>query len=377
VGPDGPGLSRRERRMLNNYSVISPAGVAAEFEQPGNLAVRPLQAADRPRWDEFVAHCPEATFFHRAGWQEVIQQTFGHATYFLYAEAGGVIQGILPLGHINSRWFGNALISSPFCVQGGIAASTVEARLALEQAACELAGSLGVDYLEMRNPVRRHPAWPVKEDLYVGFRKAIDPDPEVNLKAIPRKQRAMVRKGIEAGLVAQEDDNVERLFAAYSESVHQLGTPVLPCCYFQMLKEVFGADCRILTVTLEGRLVASVLSFYFRDQVLPYYGGGTALARQVKGNDFMYWELLRRSCQQGIRLFDYGRSKVGSGSYSFKKNWGFVPEPLYYEYHLVKARQLPNVNPTNPKYRLFIELWKRLPLSLSRWLGPLLARDLG
>jgi FemAB-related protein (PEP-CTERM system-associated) len=360
-----------------NQQMISSAAAATGNQQPGSLTVRSLQTADRPRWDEFVAHCPEATFFHRAGWEEVIQRSFGHATYFLYAEADGAIQGVLPLGHINSRLFGKALISLSFCVQGGIAASTVEARVALEQAACELAGSLGVDYLEMRNPVRRHPAWPVKEGLYVGFRKAIDPDPEVNLKAIPRKQRAMVRKGIEAGLVAQDDNDIDRLFIAYSESVHHLGTPVLPRRYFRILKEVFGEDCRVLTVTLDGRLVASVLSFYFRDQVLPYYGGGTELARQVKGNDFMYWELLRRSCEQGIRLFDYGRSKVGSGSYSFKKNWGFTPEPLYYEYHLVKARQLPNVNPTNPKYRLFIDVWKRLPLPLSRWLGPLIARDLG
>jgi len=361
--------------MLDNQ--VLPAAATTKNKPPSGLVVQSLQAVDRQRWDKFVAHCPEATFFHRAGWEEVIQRTFGHATYFLYAEADGVIQGVLPLGHINSRLFGKALISLPFCVQGGIAASTVEARVALEQAACELAGSLAVDYLEMRNPVRRHPAWPVKEDLYVGFRKAIDPDPEVNLKAIPRKQRAMVRKGIEAGLVAQDDDDIDRLFIAYSESVRNLGTPVLPRRYFRILKEVFGENCRVLTVTLDGSLVASVLSFYFRDQVLPYYGGGTELARQVKGNDFMYWELLRRSCEQGIRIFDYGRSKLGSGSYSFKKNWGFTPEPLFYEYHLVKARQLPNINPTNPKYRLFIDLWKRLPLPLSRWLGPLIARDLG
>jgi FemAB-related protein (PEP-CTERM system-associated) len=362
--------------MLNNQ-MISPAAAVAVSRQTGGLIVRSLQIGDRQRWDAFVAGCPEATFFHRAGWEEVIQRTFGHATHFLYAEAGGIIQGVLPLGHINSRLFGKALISLPFCVQGGIAASTVEARVALERAACELAGSLEVDYLEMRNPVRRHPAWPVKDSLYVGFRKEIDPDPEVNLKAIPRKQRAMVRKGIEAGLVAQDDEDIDRLFVAYSESVRNLGTPVLPRRYFRILKEVFGQDCRVLTVTLDGSLVASVLSFYFRDQVLPYYGGGTELARQVKGNDFMYWELVRRSGEQGIRIFDYGRSKVGSGSYSFKKNWGFTPEPLYYEYHLVRARQLPNVNPTNPKYRLFIDLWKRLPLPLSRWLGPLIARDLG
>ncbi len=303
--------------------------------------VRTLQPGDRARWDAFVATCPEATFFHRAGWQEVIQRAFGHPTYFLYAETHGLIEGVLPLGHINSRLFGNALISTPFCVQGGIAASTVAAHAALQQAACELAGALQVDYLELRHAQRRYPDWPAKDDLYVNFRKRIDPDPEVNMKAIPRKQRAMVRKGIQAGLSATPDEGVERLFQAYSESVRNLGTPVLPVKYFRLLKDVFQDDCQILTVTLGRELIASVLSFYCRDQVLPYYGGGVERARQVKGNDFMYWELLRRSAEGGLRVFDYGRSKVGTGSYDFKKNWGFEPEPLCYEFYLVKARQLP------------------------------------
>lgn len=343
----------------------------------GPLEIMRLSPADAGRWDGFVQSCPEATFFHRAGWQTVLGDAFGHPAYFLYAQRDGAIQGVLPLGHIRSRLFGNALISTPFCVYGGVAAVTEEAREALVEAACELARRLGVDYLELRNQVRRHPDWPAREDLYVTFRKAMDPDPEANLKAIPRKQRAMVRKGMQAGLESSEDPGVERLYAAYSESVRNLGTPVFSRRYLEVLKAVFGEDCRVLTITRQGELVAAVMSFYFRDQVLPYYGGGTALARDFKGNDFMYWELMRRSCQQGLRWFDYGRSKIGTGSYSFKKNWGFEPEPLCYEYFLVKARGLPNINPTNPKYRLFIDLWKRLPLPVSRALGPLLARSLG
>jgi FemAB-related protein (PEP-CTERM system-associated) len=339
--------------------------------------VRSLDAANVGRWDEFVAACPEATFFHRAGWAEVLCQAFGHEAHFLFAERNGVIQGVLPLGQIRSRLFGNALISTPFCVYGGVATVDASARAALEQAAIERARALGVDHLELRHAQPRHPDWPAKRELYVTFRKAIDPDPEVNLKAIPRKQRAMVRKGIDAGLRGEIDAGVDRLFAAYSESVRNLGTPVFARQYFATLKTVFGPDCEVLTVTHQDRLVASVLSFYFRDQVLPYYGGGTVLARDLKGNDFLYWELMRRACGRGARLFDYGRSKVGTGSYSFKKNWGFTPEPLHYEFQLVKARELPDVNPLNPKYRLFIEGWKRLPLPVSRWLGPFLARSLG
>lgn len=343
----------------------------------GDLRIGRLDAANAARWDAFVFSHPDATFFHRAGWADVLRLAFDHEAHFLYAEMDGIIQGVLPLGYIRSRLFGNALISTPFCVYGGAVAHNETVRAALEQAAIDLAHTLRVDHLELRHQQPRHTDWPAKRVLYVTFRKTLDPDPEVNLKAIPRKQRAMVRKGIDAGLQSEIDESVDRLHVAYSESVRNLGTPVFSRRYFQTLKTVFGPDCEIVTVTHQGQTVASVLNFYFRDEVLPYYGGGTALARDLKGNDFMYWEVMRRACERGVRVFDYGRSKIGTGSYSFKKNWGFTPEPLHYEFQLVNATRLPDVNPLNPKYRLFIEAWKRLPLPVSRWLGPFLSRNLG
>lgn len=120
-----------------------------------------------------------------------------------------------------------------------------------------------------------------------------------------------------------------------------------------------------------------LMNFYYTEEVLPYYGGGTNQARHLKGNDFMYWEVMRRSVEKGIKIFDYGRIKIGTGSYSFKKNWGFQPEPLFYEFHLVKSHALPDINPLNPKYQLFIAAWKRLLLGISQMVGPWLAKDLG
>ncbi|MDT8383046.1 MAG: FemAB family PEP-CTERM system-associated protein [Gammaproteobacteria bacterium] len=340
------------------------------------LTVRELASSDKTRWDDFVQACPEATFFHRAGWQRVMEEVFGHRSWFLYAERDGNIEGVLPLAQINSRLFGNSLMSLPFCVYGGVAANSAEAMQCLTQAAQRKAESLNVDALEMRNQKSRYPEWPHK-DLYVTFRKGIDPDPEVNMNNIPRKQRAMVRKGIQAGLQGTWDDEVDRFYDAYSQSVHALGTPVFSRRLFTTLRDEFGDDCRILTITKEGRTVASVMNFYFRNEVLPYYGGGTAEARALKGNDFMYWELMRRSAEQGIEIFDFGRSKNGAGSYSFKKNWGFEPEPLHYEYHLVKTREIPEVNPNNPKYQMFIKLWRKMPLGMTQWLGPHIVRNLG
>jgi len=348
----------------------------SESVKTGAVYVHELKSCDFNRWNAFVEDCTSATFFHRAGWKEVIEQAFGHKTYFLYAEAEGEIEGVLPLGHVKSFLFGDALMSSPFCVYGGIASTTERARKALEESACQLARELNVDYLEMRNLKPTHDDW-ARKDLYVYFRKTISPDPEENMLAIPRKQRAMVRKGINAGLTSELDDDTGRFFSAYSESVRNLGTPVFSRKYFQILRDVFADDCEILTVVKNKQLIASVMSFYFRDEVLPYYGGGTQEARLLKGNDYMYWELMRRAGEKGVKIFDFGRSKQGAGSYSFKKNWGFEPTPLPYEYYLVKAREIPDINPMNPKYRLFVNTWKQLPLSVSRWLGPMIARSLG
>ncbi|MGH8495256.1 MAG: FemAB family XrtA/PEP-CTERM system-associated protein [Gammaproteobacteria bacterium] len=340
------------------------------------MQVRLLEDAYREQWDRFVDTEPAATFFHYSGWARVIEKAFGHRTWFYYAERNGAICGILPLAHMRSRVFGNALISLPFCVYGGVVAGEDEARSRLEEAACNLARDLDVDYLECRNLRPRRTDWPSKA-LYVTFRREIEAEAERNLQAVPRKQRAMIRKGINAGLTSQLDDSVERFYDIYSQSVRNLGTPVFAKRYFELLRAEFGDACEILTVVSDGAAVNSVMSFYFRDEVLPYYGGGTREARRVAGNDFLYWELMRRACERGVRTFDFGRSKVDSGSYRFKKHWGFEAQPLFYEYYLVRAAGLPDLSPANPKYRLLIECWKRLPLPLTRRLGPLLARNLG
>ena len=340
------------------------------------MVVRQTDAPDRVAWNAFVLAHPESTFFHLAEWGEVIRRAMGHPMTYLVAEEGGQIRGVLPLGRIRSRLFGDTLISVPFGVYGGALALEEAAYEELTRAARGLAERLGVDCLELRNRIRRHKDWPHKE-LYVTFRRSLESDPEANLKKIPRRQRAMVRKGIDAGLSSVVDDRSDRFYRLFAESVRNLGTPVFSRRFFDTLREVMGERCEVLTVLHEGRPVSSVMSFYFRDEVLPYYAGGTREARDLAANDFMYWELMRRACARGVRIFDYGRSKRDTGSYRFKKHWGFEPEQLYYECALVRAARLPEVNPLNPKYALFVRTWKRLPLGFANLLGPWIAKDLG
>ncbi|HOE42427.1 MAG TPA: FemAB family PEP-CTERM system-associated protein [Rhodoferax sp.] len=339
--------------------------------------LHPDDSATEQEWDAFVMACPEATFFHRAGWQRIVRDVFHHDTYFLYAQDNGAIQAVLPLGHVNSWLFGNSLTSLPFAVYGGVASVNPVAAQALVREAQNIAQRLGVAHLELRNVKPQQIDWPT-QDIYVTFRKEILPDEQANMLAIPRKQRAMVRKGIKNGLVSQIDETVHAFFALFADNVRRHGTPALPKKYFKALQAEFGADCEILTVTAEdGRPLSSVLSFYFRDEVLPYYAGDDEAARDLAANDFKYWELMRRACARGLKVFDYGRSKRGTGPFAFKRNWGFEPTPLNYEYCLYKRDSIPQNNPNNAKYKLMISVWRRMPIGLANWLGPFVVRNLG
>lgn len=330
-------------------------------------------------WNQYVDQSNESTFFHLAQWQNIFDKVLGHRSYYLMAKTNNEVVGVFPLVHVKSKLFGNSLISVPFGVYGGAIANNESIHTALSEQAIKLANELNVDYVEVRDQQESTDTsvdWH-KKNLHVTFQKELFDTEEENFKAIPRKQRAVVRKAIDYGLTSEWDTDTKRFYAMYSESVRNLGTPVLSKKYYQALFDTFGDKCRVLTILDKGIPVSSVLNFYFKDQVLPFYGGGPAQARACKANDFMYWELMRLSVAQGIKIFDFGRSKDGAGSYRFKKHWGFSPEPLHYRFHLVKAKSMPNLSPVNPKYQLAIKAWQKLPLPVTHVVGPMIARNLG
>jgi len=307
----------------------------------------------------------------------VIERAFGHRTYYLIAERGPAVVGVMPLTHVKSLLFGSSLISNAFSVYGGPIAEDSEALGKLEAEAVRLMDTIAVPVLELRDFSASRADWPSRKDLYTSFRKPLHPNVEDNLKSIPRKQRAMIRKGVHNKLRSEIDDGVDRLYRIYAESVRNLGTPVFSKSYFRMLREEFSTCSDIVTVTCHGQAVASVLNFYFRDEVLPFYGGGVRAARALAANDFMYWEVMRRACERGHRIFDFGRSKIGTGSFAFKHNWGFQSTPLVYQFRLAPGTPLPDLNPLNPKLGMFIAVWKRLPLAVATRLGPSIVRGIG
>ena len=337
---------------------------------------------DTTAWDRYVRAHPAATFFHQAAWREIIERAFRHRTHYLIAEQDGAIAGVLPLAQVKTRLFGHTLISLPFCVYGGPLAEDDATSAALAAEAAALGRRLGAAATELRLLADPAPGalgadWVRRDALYVTFRKPIAADHDANMKAIPRKQRAMVRKGIDHGLAASTSSDFALLHGIYAESVRNLGTPVFSRGYFRMLAETFADSMDIVTIMDAGRPVAAVMNFYWRDEVLPYYGGGTAAARQCYANDFMYWSVMRQAADRGCRLFDFGRSKQGTGAFAFKKNWGFSPSALPYFFDLAPGHTIPDTNPLNPKYRLMIATWQKLPVKLANLIGPFVVRGLG
>jgi FemAB-related protein (PEP-CTERM system-associated) len=346
------------------------------------VRIRPLDETNAAAWDAFVRARPEGSFFHLSAWARVIAQSFGHATHYALAEQDGAVVGVLPLVRMKTLLFGDLLASTPYCVYGGARAATPEGAAALDEYAFQLQAKLRTPCLEYRRFGAADPGWVERPALYYTFRKpiaAITGDEAKDMAAnIPRKQRAEVRKGPKRGLETHTDRDVDALFRVYAESVRNLGSPVFPKRYFRALLEAFPEESDITTVLHNGRAVASVLSFHFKQEVLPYYGGGTREARGLAAADVMYWEVMRRAAQdRGATMFDFGRSKADTGAYAFKKNWGFEPEQLHYCYRLAPGATVPDNNPNNPKYRYFIWAWKRLPLAVANVIGPHLVRGLG
>ena len=342
------------------------------FSPVAGLAVRTAGASDLPR----IAAYPGAELFHRPEWSRAVEQGCRQRSHCLIAEtADGTLTGILPLTEMRSPLFGSALVSTGFGVGGGILGKSREAVQALADAAWSLAQSLGCASVELRGG-QLPEGWERKEGIYAGFVRDLPSDDEVILKAIPRKQRAEVRRaqgiGLEVSVGTGAEDR-DAHYRVYSESVRNLGTPVFPRTLFQAMLGGFGNDADILTVRKDGEPVASVLSLYHGGTVYPYWGGGTHAARSLRANEHMYFELMRHAARRGCTRFDFGRSKAGTGAYAFKKNWGFEPHPLVY-WTRGEARE---TNPLSPKYRLQVAAWKRLPLWAANRIGPVIAKGLG
>lgn len=351
---------------------------------PTLLSVKTIDQSDSDgllKIDKFVLDHEHGTPFHRPAWVTSVAEACDHDwVYLIVEDTQSDIHAVLPLHMVHSALFGRALVSSGFAVGGGILSKSSDAIQLLADAAWQFAERHSFPSIELRGGPAPDPNWQEKNGVYAGFVNDLSDNDDNQLLAIPRKQRAEVRKGLKNNLeirVGTSEQDQRDHYAVYSESVRNLGTPVFPFELFSKVLKSFGSEVDILTVLSDQKPVASVLSLYHNNTVMPYWGGGTWEARRLRANDIMYYALMNHARGRGCKRFDFGRSKVGTGAYSFKKNWGFEPQPLSYAIRTANGEDARDINPMSPKYRLQVALWQRLPLSVANRLGPFVARGLG
>lgn len=344
-------------------------------ETPVEISI--LSENDRPKWNQYVEDHPDGTFFHLYGWGEVIKSTYGYESIYLVARVGERVVGLALFVDVKAPLLGRSLISTAFTVGGGPIGDDQSVVDALGSAIVQFGEERNVQYVEARTNNLMLDDWHLKSGKHAEFSIDIPEGLDVHLKLVPRKRRADLRKALamgEAGeLQLRYEDDIESFYDLYSRSLRRLGTPVMPKRFLTELLRVFGNQLDISFVDHRGVCVAGLFSFHFKDRALPYYVGMAPGSRECRAHDFIYWSAMRRAISLGHPVFDFGRSKIDSGSYQYKKLWGAVPQPVSYQCKLIRAVETPDVNPNNPKFRYFSQVWKKLPLPVAKVVGPILA----
>ena len=345
--------------------------------RPIDIAV--AGAGDAAAWDAYVDGHAESNFFQRFGWAEIIEAVYGYEPVYLMARRGAAVVGVLPLIDAKTPLLGRSLISTAFTIGGGPLADDETIISALAERAVEEGAARRVQYVELRTETALIPDWISKSDIYATFKTTIPENEEEHLAFLRRSRRRAVRRarrGLAEGELREAVAfDADRFYQVYAQSLRNHGTPVFPRKFLVHLLRVFSKEIEISFTESRGETAGALLSFYYKNAVMPYYFGATSAGRDVHAQEYQYWALMRRAAGHGVRVFDFGRSKVGSGPYKFKELWNIEPTPLSYQYKLIAADDMPNVNPENPKFKSFVALWKRLPVPVANRIGPLLTRN--
>lgn len=341
------------------------------------LQIAPFAEDELGAWDDYVLRHPDGSFFHLSGWGDVIRGAYGYEPVYLGAWRDGLLAGLLPLIDVRAPLLGRSLVSTAFTVGGGPIGDDDEVVRALADAVARLSEERNAKHVELRGEGYSLDDWTAVSGKHASFRMNIPADEQECLNRIPRKRRADLRKALAAeetgDLCVRYENDVDRFYKFYARSLRRHGTPVMPKRFIEELAHVFGRRVEISFADVKGETVAALLSFTFKDCVLPYYIGSVEDARSRHAHDLLYWTAMRRAVATGISEFDFGRSQFGSGAYRYKKTWGATPIPVTRHYKLIRAQATPNVSPNNPKFKVFSKAWSKLPLPITNTLGPMLA----
>ena len=342
------------------------------------IAVTQATDNDRTDWDSFIDSTDEAESYHPYEWRKVFERVFGHRCIYLIArDVSGRVNGILPLVQLNSRLFGNFLVSVPCFNYCGTLAQSETVRSELIRAAWNAAEELGASHVELRHRARVDVDLPYRDDK-VAMQLALPESSDELWQKFSSKLRAQIRRPTKDGATCEEGgiELVDDFYAVFSRNMRDLGTPVFPKDLFREMCDSFPDATRIFVVRLDGKACAAGITYGFRDRLEIPSASSLREYNRASVNMLLYWTVLQYAIRRGYRLFDFGRSTVNAGTYRFKRQWGAEPEPLHWHYCLPPGVEMPALNPQNPKYRLATKIWRRLPLGVANALGPRIVRNL-
>lgn len=341
------------------------------------MTIRSYTEVDYARWNEYVRCASASNCYHLIGWKNVIERSFRHKTYYILHEEEDRITGILPLVHLNSLLFGSFLVSMPFVNCGGICANDFGVHRQLLEEAIRIARTENATHIEVRDSRLLDYGWHVKT-AKVSMRLELRPNADELWHALPSKLRSQVRRSSKAGMFCRmgRSDELDSFYKVFSLRMCELGTPVYSKQFFQNILDEFPKTTWICSIYSGTEPVASGFLVGFRDTMEIPWASSISSFKQLSPNMLLYWSALEFACKVGYTVFDLGRSSPGEGTYKFKEQWGAKPHQLFWYYWMQNDGVMPELNPRNPKYRIAIELWKRLPFSITRLIGPSIVKNL-
>jgi len=351
--------------------------MAASSSTAGAAHLTVSDRIDAAEWDAYVQSHPEGSVDHLWRWRHVFSRVFGHQSTYVVARREGAIAGILPLVHFRSRLFGRFLVSVPFLNYGGVLASDGEAGEALIAEARHLAHRFGASHVELRHTSRQFTGLPYRAHK-LKLTRSLPSSPEALWSDVDRKVRNQVRKAQKDGLTAQTGDSelIADFYAVFSRNMRDLGTPVYPQSLFIETARLFSHDLYVYVVRLGRVPVAAAIALRFKDIITVPWASSLREHRQHCPNMLLYWTMLEHASQLGVTTFDFGRSTRGAGTHQFKLQWGANATPLHWEYLLLTKSEVPDHGPTNAKFAPAVAVWQRLPLWVTKAIGPAIVRNI-
>ncbi len=330
----------------------------------------------KEQWSDFVNKTATSTIAHQIGWEKVMRLGLGHKPKYLMAVTDNSIRGILPLFLLKTWWRSKYLISLPWIDYGGVCAIDPETEIKLLDEACRIASVEKAQFVEFRSVEAVYNNLPVQEDK-VTFLLELNKNPDTILKSFDSKLRNQIRKAQKSELTTEfgGKELLPEFYKIFSWKMHNLGTPVWGFTFFEKILNTFPDTAKIIIVKKDEKAIAGGLALAFKDRLYVPSAAAYRSALKFCPNHALYWEVIKKGCEEGYKYFDFGRSKMDSNTFKFKKQWVLNPTQLKWQYYLNRASEIPSINPSSPKYRLFINIWTKLPLSIANYLGPKVIRN--